>query len=158
MPDIERIIDAIARTDVETRLEERAAELHATDRARLEALAEVERLTAALGEARDALRRTNARPYLLTAQAWSTEDGDLCVLGTHVSREAHKAALRHLADVADDYGDVEWGEWARNINTVNGAERLYVDPLVVEDEVWPREATSPQPRPGWLPYLFARYP
>lgn len=62
-------------TDLETRLEERAAELHATDRARLEALAEVERLTAALGEARDALRRTNARPYLLTAQAWSTEDG-----------------------------------------------------------------------------------
>ena len=133
-----------------------------TSKALREAVATVEselkRLTAERDEARDALRRTNARPYLLNAQAWSTEDGDLCVLGTHVSAEAHEAVLRHLADVADGYCDDEWVAWMRDVNTVNGAERLYVDPLVVEDEVWTRKAITSQPHPGWLPYLFARCP
>jgi len=123
-------------------------------KALLEARAEIERLTA---EVRIA-RTVQARAYLEQPLAWTTEDGGLCVLGTHDRQHAHKAVLAYLEETGND-GDEEWDAWASDPATIANGERLFVDPLVVEEEEWPRTSVSAGANePGWLPYLFARYP
>jgi len=119
------------------------------------ARAEVVRLRAEAERLERIIRDKNSRRYRREVEAWDMEDGQVIVLGTHDTTLALAAFERYiLATGPDDFG--AWPDDVRRL--MHTAEPRYVDPLVVDDEVWARESHSSEPCVGWLPYLFLASP
>jgi hypothetical protein len=73
-----------------------------------------------------------------TIQAWTTENSDAVVWGTHDLAVAKEAYAIMQLDTEPDWGDVRL---------------MWAAPHLIDQEQWADEDYGNQPEDGWVPYM-----